>query len=601
MDTAARRERHEVVPVAPDDVLRAGQVPRRHLEAGHLRQLPEQQGALQCGGQPVVLLGPAQRGRGDVRRQGAGRGDLVRAPRPRRLAHRLAPRVERTPRAQPRPGVGLRRLGGVRVATPGDLAQRLRPEPGEEVPPAAGDLDGEHATGAGGEIGRVGHHPADRVGHRRPGGEQGPHQRLHPLGRRRGPEQAQLAVDPDGGPGGRQQVEGGHLAVGERRGDRSRGAADDGGQLGLPPRDLDDPRLLAGRHLRVQQQRRGAAEELRGGAVGVGGPVRPGVVVAGDETPQPAAVDERHRHRRDDTHVGQVLQVHRRDAPQHRARQIERAAVDERRLQGHPRVGGVGDEPQPVGGVEGAGLGGDVARRVPETEEGLEVLPPVLGDDLAVPVGVEPVDHHPVEAGERAHLAGQHLGQLVERGRTRQPLQDRGQPPVPGRARLPGALDPLPLGDQQPVGAGEHQVDVATGQPHPQRVHLGEIAGEARTQPGDVVVREQLGQGTAGHRPAEEVRGVGGGDDDGEVVLGDGQQGAVRLDRAGDRDGLVGAAEQRLLGHGGAVDAHPREATGGPRGRRRRAAPRPTRRSARRCRAPAGRWAAGSPRSRAGR
>ena len=41
-----------------------------------------------------------------------------------------------------------------------------------------------------------------------------------------------------------------------------------------------------------------------------------------------------------------------------------------------------------------------------------------------------------------------------------QALQDGGQPPVPGRARLLGARDRLELGDQQPVGAVQDEVDV---------------------------------------------------------------------------------------------------------------------------------------------
>ena len=111
---------------------------------------------------------------------------------------------------------------------------------------------------------------------------------------------------------------------------------------------------------------------------------------------------------------------------------------------GTRRVGGVGDDPHPVGGVERAGLGRDVAGRVAQAEEGLEVGTAVLGDDLAVPLGVEAVDHHPVEAGDRADVARQHGGQLVERGRGREPLQHRGQPAVPGRARLLGARRPAP-------------------------------------------------------------------------------------------------------------------------------------------------------------
>ena len=45
-----------------------------------------------------------------------------------------------------------------------------------------------------------------------------------------------------------------------------------------------------------------------------------------------------------------------------------------------------------------------------------------FGDDFARAVGIEAIDHHPVEAGQRAHLArafveeGGHVGGLVEPG-----------------------------------------------------------------------------------------------------------------------------------------------------------------------------------------
>ena len=111
----------------------------------------------------------------------------------------------------------------------------------------------------------------------------------------------------------------GHVGLGERG---QRRAA-----CGRPPRPAAPgaarprrPGPLALVDLGVEQQRGGAAEELRGDAVGGRRPVRAGVVVAGDEAPQPAAVDERDRHRRDDAHVGEVLEVHRRDAAQHRRR-----------------------------------------------------------------------------------------------------------------------------------------------------------------------------------------------------------------------------------------------------------------------------------------
>ena len=55
----------------------------------------------------------------------------------------------------------------------------------------------------------------------------------------------------------------------------------------------------------------------------VGRPVRTGVVVAGDQAPQLAVDDQRDRHRGGDAHVGEVLDVDRRDAAQRRVREVE--------------------------------------------------------------------------------------------------------------------------------------------------------------------------------------------------------------------------------------------------------------------------------------
>ena len=74
----------------------------------------------------------------------------------------------------------------------------------------------------------------------------------------------------------------------------------------------------------------------------------------------------------------------------------------------------------------------------------------------------------------------------------REALQDGGQPAVPGRAGLLGARDRLPLGEQQPVGAVQDEVDLAAADLHAQRVDLGEVAGEARPQPREVVVVQEL-------------------------------------------------------------------------------------------------------------
>ena len=75
--------------------------------------------------------------------------------------------------------------------------------------------------------------------------------------------------------------------------------------------DLEDAGGVALVDLGVQQQRGGPAQELRRDAVRRRRPVGAGVVVAGDQAPQPAAVHERDRHGRDDAHVREVLEVDR--------------------------------------------------------------------------------------------------------------------------------------------------------------------------------------------------------------------------------------------------------------------------------------------------
>ena len=143
----------------------------------------------------------------------------------------------------------------------------------------------------------------------------------------------------------------------------------------------------------------------------------------------------------------------RRHAAQRRAAQVERPGrvVGDRRHERHGRVADVGDQPQPVAAVQLAGLRRDVGRRVVQPEEGVEVVALALGDDLAVPVGVEPVDHHPVEAGQRADPAGRGVGD-VEHAAAR--LQRHRRLPHDHRVRRVVDLVALDL---------DHEVGAATG------------------------------------------------------------------------------------------------------------------------------------------
>ena len=109
----------------------------------------------------------------------------------------------------------------------------------------------------------------------------------------------------------------------------------------------------------------------------------------------------------------------------------------------------VGDDPQPVATVELARLGGDVRRRVVQAEERVEVGAALLGDHLAVPLGVEPVHHDPVEPRQGPDPAG---GIGCDRDDLGRPLQRHRRLPHD----RPGVASPgiavLDLDDEERAG-----------------------------------------------------------------------------------------------------------------------------------------------------
>jgi hypothetical protein len=160
---------------------------------------------------------------------------------------------------------------------------------------------------------------------------------------------------------------------------------------------LESLEALFGRDLRREEPR----EHLTGRAYPVGHAARRGVA-ARDQAPECALLEQRDTHRGAEADVAHVLEVNGRDRAQHGERQIERAARIRalRRHDGHGDPGAVRDDPQAVHEVERARLLRDVRRRVVKPQEGLEVVAAGLGDDLAVMVLVEAIDHHAVVASE---------------------------------------------------------------------------------------------------------------------------------------------------------------------------------------------------------
>ena len=86
-------------------------------------------------------------------------------------------------------------------------------------------------------------------------------------------------------------------------------------------------------------------------------------------------------------------------------RSIGRPFCVELRQERHGGGVDVGDDAQQRALVELARLARDVGWRIMQAEERADAAARAFGDDMARSVGVEAIDHHPVEAGQRAHLA----------------------------------------------------------------------------------------------------------------------------------------------------------------------------------------------------
>lgn len=141
-------------------------------------------------------------------------------------------------------------------------------------------------------------------------------------------------------------------------------------------------------------------------------------VMAGNQAPQLALDDQRHRHRRQGAHVAHILQVNRRDAAQGRMRQIIRQAGNgiHGRLQARRRVIGVLDQADTVEHVQLARLARNIAGGKALPQVGAVAVGPAFGQHMAMAIAIELVHHHAAKAGHVADLlCGQaaHLGDIV--------------------------------------------------------------------------------------------------------------------------------------------------------------------------------------------
>ncbi|TWA78690.1 hypothetical protein FBY14_1349 [Azospirillum brasilense] len=370
-------------------------------------QLGDQQ-FLPLAGRPALLLrlvGQAQHHLHQRDPQGVGDAQVGLRPGFRLAVHRLLPRLEALARGQALP-VGAGFHGLVRIAGPGDGAERLLAEEDDVVARLARHRDGQHAGGALGEIHAGLVDLPDLAGGEDAAGVRAvehAHQPEQFLRRRGAAVHEGLAAQHDGEAVAADvvadlaaqppQILHGGGAVRHHRHD----AGVEQTRLGLV--GLLTVALNAfqkeGEHLAVQLRRRASLQRQ----------TPRHHVVAGEQAPQLAAAQDRHRQRGGDAHVAQILAMDGRHAAQDAHRQVERLALrSDRRQDGRGRSADIVDAAQPVPLVQRTGLLRDVRGRVAQTQIGGYTAHRGFRDHLPRAVAVEAVDHHPVEAGQRPQL-----------------------------------------------------------------------------------------------------------------------------------------------------------------------------------------------------
>ncbi|GLU24683.1 hypothetical protein SLE2022_405890 [Rubroshorea leprosula] len=449
---------------------------------------------------------------------------LGRGPSARATAHLLGPRLEGLARRQRLSGREIAAL--VRVARPLDELAMLAAEPQQHGGDVRGERDGEEPARALAILARRREHRAELA--RMEGAAV---RRLHPA--------RHLA----------------HVvAIGARAREVDRIAVHDREAVGIEhPSEIAagviehrlridvavDPRedrVLVRAHadalaiafrlvLRADLAREAGGDEPRRAALGEA-EVAGAHVVAGDETPQHAVLDDRDGGGRRHPHVAQILEVDGRDRAKLDIGQVDRRALggaDRRRL-----VADVGNHADAVADIERTRLLRDVGGGEVVVVVGREPRGDVLGDDDARFVVEEAVDHHPVVAGELVEGLGGALAEFDEAARALEAAGDLVDPAdhVGGVAER---LARLELDEPGALAAPRDRVEPRVG--HRAEQHLvAPGVGEA-DRAGDEI----------GKRAAQPVRtearlDIAGARHDAEVARVRDEQQPVRLDRAGKVD-----------------------------------------------------------------
>ncbi len=284
------------------------------------------------------------------------------------------------------------------------------------------------------------------------------------------------------------------------------------------------------------------------------------MVMARDQSPQLAVLEQRGDYRRPHPHVVQVAAVHQRDAAQRGVGEVVGLRLARRvgRLDRHRLVVDVGQVAQPQQLEQAARRQRDVERRIVQAEQRRQVVCARFGHHGAAAVGSEAVGHHAIEAGQRAHVGDGGLQQLLYRGGTFQ-RGDEGihvgvQQARIGRRR--GGVDRLELQQQQTVDAMADHVIRAVGRPRGcgqsiKQQRLARPHGQAvqlRTQCLHRIAADDLVQRAAeqGVRLRRKHAGIGTALDDAQVRLAQREQQTVRLDCRAELDLLAVAVGQLI-------------------------------------------------------
>ena len=248
-------------------------------------------------------------------------------------------------------------------------------------------------------------------------------------------------------------------------------------------------------------------------------------------------------------HVAHVGKMHRRDAAQRAMRHIQLRAVMQCRIveHWHRLVTQIGNHPDALLQVQPPGLGRHVRGGIAKAEIRLQAVIARFRDDLAIAALAEAVRHDPVIAGQCLQPAHGQIAQRDSRRCEMERLQHR-----------------LHHGERRAMGEFFHRLDVDAEQGtnvvgtqmqrfvlrRRQAIHVARSMAALRGQRREHVAGcfsqrfSQLAAQRECRRDADDRREIGAGMGDAQVVEPRNEHGAVRLDRARDVDGFLGASHE---------------------------------------------------------